>query len=90
MARQSEAKISHRRNSQSLISRGVIGAWVMGGGIWVLGMAGLMAAPVTADITTVGVTAANYYTHSGAWQTYTDPSGKYTVVIRSLVHAGKL
>ncbi len=84
MARQTASNKSQPRKSPALISRRVIGAWVMGGSIWVLGMFGLLAAPVTADITTSAVTASDYYAHTGSWKSYTDPSGKYTVVIRAL------
>lgn len=87
MTTQSATSNSRSRNPRSFISRRVIGAWVMGGGIWILGMFGLLAAPVTADITTSPIVKSDYYAHAGSWQSYTDPSGKYTVVIRSMVPA---
>jgi len=85
MARPTASNKSQPQKSRPLISRPVVGAWVMGGSIWLLGMFGLLAAPVTADVTTSPITASDYYAHTGSWKTYTDPSGKYTVVIRSMV-----
>jgi len=79
-----------RPNSRRITLSRVVGAWLVGGGIWVLGMFGLMATPVTADVTTSPITASDYYTHAGSWRSYTDPTGKYTIVIRTMVPAGGL
>jgi hypothetical protein len=71
-------------------SRKVIGAWVMGGGIWLLGMLALLVVPMISTNVNAGVTPTSaYYSHSGSWKTVTDPSGKYTAVVRNLVQAPK-
>ena len=85
MAHQKNANTTNSTTKRSFVSRKLIGAWVMGGGIWVLGMFGLLVAPVTADVSTSTTVKSDYYAHAGTWQTYTDASGKYTVVIRGLV-----
>jgi hypothetical protein len=71
-------------------SRKVIGAWVMGGGIWLFGMLALLVVPmVSTDVNAQSTVVSNYYAHSGSWKTISDPSGKYTAVVRNLVPAPK-
>ena len=77
--------------SETVSNRKVIGAWVMGGGIWLLGMLALMVVPMVSSDVNAGVQqSATYYSHSGAWKTITDPSGKYTAVVRDIVKAPNL
>ena len=67
-----------------------VSAWVIGGGVWLLGMFALMVVPMIATDVNAGVTASPaYYSHSGNWTTVTDPSGKYTAVVRQMVPAPK-
>ena len=67
-----------------------ISAWVIGGGIWLLGMLALLVVPMITTDVNAGVTSAPaYYSHSGNWTTVTDPSGKYTAVVREMVPAPK-
>jgi hypothetical protein len=71
-------------------SRKVIGAWVMGGGIWLLGMLALLVVPmISTDVNARVTPAPTHYSHSGSWKTVTDPSGKYTAVVRDIVQAPK-
>ena len=75
---------------QVVTSRKVIGAWVMGGGIWLLGMLALLVVPMISTDVNAGVNSGSaYYSHSGSWKTVTDPSGKYTVTVRNMVQAPK-
>ena len=62
----------------------------MGGGIWLLGMAGLLVVPLyTSDVNAKTTASSDYYSHTGAWTTIQHPSGKYSTVVRSLVPAKK-
>ncbi len=73
---------------RGLSTKQVIAAWIMGGGIWLLGMAGLLVVPLyTTDLNAKTTVSADYYSHSGAWTTVQHPSGKYSVVVRGLVPA---
>ena len=75
---------------QVVTSRKVIGAWVMGGGIWLLGMFALLVVPMISTDVNAGVNSGSaHYSHSGSWKTVTDPSGKYTAVVRDIVQAPK-
>lgn len=70
-----------------MFGRQFIAAWLMGGGIGLAGLAGLMAFPGTpaSEGGDAGTTSSSaYYTHTGSWFTYQHPSGKYSVVLRSL------
>lgn len=67
--------------------RSVISAWILGGGIWALGMLGLFAAPLLATETGAEARAqpvTTAYIHTGSWATYQHPSGKYTVRVRTV------
>ena len=76
--------------AEIVTSRKVIGAWVMGGGIWLFGMLALLVVPmVSSDVNAQSKVVSPYYAHSGSWKTITDPSGKYVAVVRSLVNAPK-
>ncbi len=68
--------------------RSVISAWILGGGIWALGMLGLFAAPLLATESGAEAresTTVTAYIHTGSWATYQHPSGKYTVRLRTVV-----
>jgi hypothetical protein len=74
--------------SETVSNRKVIGAWVMGGGIWLLGMLALLVVPMISSNVNAGVSPPSaYYSHSGNWKTVTDPSGKYTAVVREMIQA---
>ncbi len=64
--------------------REVAAAWIVGGTIWVAGLGGLatLSAPA-ADGTSAAVGANSYLQPTNSWSTYQDPSGRYTVVVRS-------
>ena len=76
-----------------LFRRQVLAAWVIGGGLWLAGMAGLGlhagAATVAETCATDEVTTAAFL-HTGSWSTYQTPSGKYTVTVRSVRPAARL
>jgi hypothetical protein len=73
-----------------LSGRKVAAAWIMGGGIWLLGMFALMVVPMIAtDVNAHAPATQNYYAHSGSWKTVTDASGKYSAVVRQMVQAPK-
>ena len=76
-----------------LFRRQVLAAWVIGGGLWLAGMAGLGlhagAAAVAETCATDEVTTAAFL-HTGSWSTYQTPSGKYTVTVRSVRPAARL
>ena len=84
-------KIDSQQNSTALSRRKVMGAWVMGGGIWLLGMLALLVVPmISLDVNASVTGTSSHYSHSGNWKTVTDPSGKYTAVVREMVLAPKL
>ena len=70
-----------------LFRRQILAAWVVGGGLWLAGLAGLgLHAGATTDdqtLATDAVTTATFL-HTGSWSTYQTPSGKYTVTLRSV------
>ena len=83
-------KISSRRNSKALSRRKVMDARVMGGGLWLLGMLALLVVPLISMDVNASVTVTSvHYSHSGNWKTVTDPSGKYSAVVREMVPGPK-
>ena len=70
-----------------MFGRQFVAAWLIGGGIELAGLAGLMVFPGTpaSEGWDAGATSSlAYYAHTGSWSTYQHPSGKYSVVLRSL------
>jgi hypothetical protein len=64
--------------------REIAAAWIVGGAIWVAGVGGLAAVSAPeADGAMAAGGFASYLQPSQSWSTYQDPSGKYTVVVRS-------
>jgi len=66
--------------------RELAAAWIVGGAIWMAGVGGLAAvsAPnAEGALAAVGEGPGSYLQPSRTWSTYQDPSGKYTVVVRS-------
>jgi hypothetical protein len=94
MSTQSTNTVNPQANcavSEVVTSRKVMGAWIMGGGIWLLGMLALLVVPMISTDVNAGITpASSYYAHSGSWKTVTDASGKYTAVVRNMVQGPKL
>lgn len=71
-----EAKVTKRE---------VLSAWLMGGGVWVLGLLALvvLSAPSAAPGGEfASPQASTHYLASQTATRYQDPSGKYTVVVR--------
>lgn len=70
-----------------MLCRELVAAWIVGAGIWLIGMGGLIAASDPTDDQAAQVETdgtSSYFLPAGGWSTYQDPSGRYTVVHRSL------
>jgi hypothetical protein len=61
-------------------------AWIFGGGVWLLGLLGLVAMSAQTperDIGSGADSGSAYYLPAQTATLYQDPSGKYTVVVRA-------
>ncbi len=71
-------------------ARSFLAAWVTGGGLWLLGLIGLVVVPQHYDPNVAYLDDATasrdstYYVHTRTSWLHQDPSGKYTVVVRAI------
>ena len=71
-------------------TRSFLAAWLTGGGLWLLGLIGLVLVPQPYDQRVAYLDGAaasgnsTYYVHTRTSSLHQDPSGKYTVVVRGI------
>ncbi len=68
-----------------MTKREVLSAWLIGGGVWVLGLLALVALSAQSPAPggeIASTSASSHYVPSQTAMRYQDPSGRYTVVVR--------